>query len=230
MNKILIASAVIFFIGIIFIIIGPAQEKQELETSNSVLTQETSNTSQEQRSVDASDVKIVLVDSEQSMIAWRGKAVGKAHDGAIKIKSGKINLQNGEIVGGHIVIDMSSITNNDLEGVLQEKLIIHLKSDDFFGVATYPEAQLSIVNVEKDSDTGFAVVSGDLTIKGVTQPITFIGKTKVENGNVQLESDISLDRTLWDVKFGSEKFIEKVGAQIIDDMIDLKLVLIGKVE
>lgn len=46
----------------------------------------------------------------------------------------------------------------------------HLRSADFFDVATYPEITFRSTAIERLSDSKYRVV-GDLTIKGVTRPV-----------------------------------------------------------
>lgn len=83
----------------------------------------------------------VTVDNAKSTIKWEGAKVGGSHNGTINLKSGSLSFENNSLVGGSFEIDMNTITNTDLEGEYKGKLEGHLKSDDFFGVATYPTAK-----------------------------------------------------------------------------------------
>jgi polyisoprenoid-binding protein YceI len=52
----------------------------------------------------------------------------------------------------------------------------HLKSPDFFDVATFPEAKFVSTGVKNVKKDGFDLV-GDLTIRGITKPVTVQVKT-----------------------------------------------------
>ena len=60
-----------------------------------------------------SDVKI---NTKVSTVEWVGKKVSGQHNGTIAIKEGTLNLHDGHLSSGKIVIDMTTITNTDLEG------------------------------------------------------------------------------------------------------------------
>jgi len=125
------------------------------------------------------------VDAAKSSVKWLGKKVTGQHDGTIGIKEGNLEVNNGKVTGGKVVIDMSSLAVLDLKDPgMNGKLTGHLKSDDFFGVATYPTADLVITKVEGNT------FSGNLTIKGITNPISFTansvkaGKTTTYTGTM----------------------------------------------
>lgn len=149
----------------------------------------------------------------KSTIAWVGKKVTGQHNGTINFKSGEVNLQHGTLTGGTFVVDMTSINTTDLEGDYKGKLDGHLKSDDFFGVATYPEATFVITKVTGDK------VSGDLTIKGHTEKSAFTLTTK---GNT-ISGDIKINRTKFDIRYGSKSFFDNLKDKAIDDEFELSV-------
>lgn len=53
-----------------------------------------------------------------------------------------------------------------------DKFTTHLKSADFFEVEKHPEITFKTTKIEKTGDT-IGKITGDLTIKGVTKPVTF---------------------------------------------------------
>lgn len=160
---------------------------------------------------------------EKTELKWTGKKVTGQHQGQIKLQSGNLNLKDGKIVGGNFVIDMNSITDEDLtDAGYNQKLIGHLKSDDFFGVEKFPTATLSIT--EATTFTGnLANVKANLTIKGITNPIEF---TVNRNGNIYT-SNIAVNRAKYDVRYGSGTFFQNLGDKVIDDIftLDVKLVV-----
>ncbi|MGR3810129.1 YceI family protein [Jiulongibacter sp. NS-SX5] len=161
------------------------------------------------------------VDLNNSVVKWTGKKIGGQHVGTINLKSGEITVENGKISGGEFVIDMTSIKNTDLtdEGYNQ-KLVGHLKSDDFFGVATYPIATFKVTSASAFRGN-LATVTGDLTIKGKTEEISF---TTIKKANGYLAS-IKVDRSKFDVKYGSNSFFDNLGDKAIDDIFELEVQL-----
>ena len=172
------------------------------------------------------EAKEVKVNTEASTITWTGsKVVGKNHTGSITLKSGSLDITKGELKGGSFVIDMASLSNTDLSGEWKEKLEGHLKSDDFFGVATFPTASFSITEVKK-GDGGNYSVTGDLTIKGKTESISFPASVKEAGKGYEATATLTFDRSKFDVRYGSGSFFDDLGDNAISDEIalDVKLV------
>jgi polyisoprenoid-binding protein YceI len=161
--------------------------------------------------------------ASKSELKWNGKKVTGEHWGFINLKDGKLTLKNNKITSGEFTIDMNSISCKDLtDESWNQKLVGHLKSDDFFGVEKFPTAKLVITEsgaFVKDE----ATVNGKLTIKGITHPVTFNAK---KTGNTYVAT-ITVDRSKYDVRYGSGKFFDNLGDNMIYDdfTIDVKLVL-----
>jgi polyisoprenoid-binding protein YceI len=164
----------------------------------------------------------VEINTKTSTIEWLGKKIGGQHKGNIMLKSGSLELKNDKIVAGNFVIDMTTITNTDLEDAgYNQKLVGHLKSDDFFGVEKYPTANFTLTKGSKLSD-GKATVTGDVTIKGKTESITF---DVVKTGN-DYTAKIDIDRSKFDVRYGSNSFFDNLGDKAIDDIFTLEIKLV----
>ncbi len=172
----------------------------------------------------------VLNIASESMMHWRGKKVGGEHYGVVAIKSGSIKVQDGNINGGTLIIDLNSIVSEDLEGEWYDKLVGHLKSSDFFNVAEYPEATFEIVKVEKfigETDESLSAptheFTGNLTIKGMAKSISFPATIAIEDGIVKASSnEFAIDRTLWNINFKSKTVFAEFKDDYINDMINLK--------
>lgn len=167
----------------------------------------------------------VAVDHKSSRIEWRGSKVvgGSSHHGTINVKDGSVQLDGKKLVGGNVVVNMDSIVNEDLtDPKYNAKLVTHLKSDDFFDVQKFPTSTLTVKSGEQQKD-GTYKVKADLTIKGVTKPIEFIAKTAADGKSI--ESDVTIDRTEWNVRYGSGKFFKNLGDKVIADKIELKIKL-----
>lgn len=164
------------------------------------------------------------VDVTKSSITWVGKKVTGSHNGTIAIKSGTLNVDGKNVTGGSFVIDMTAI--KDADG--SDKLEGHLKADDFFGSAKYPTSTFVITKV-----TGKApnlTVAGNLTIKGITKPLTFPATTTVNaDGTVSaLAGKIIVDRTKYDIRYGSKSFFDSIGDKAIDDNFEIGVKLVAK--
>lgn len=168
--------------------------------------------------------KTVLIDPAASSVEWRGsKVIGGAHHGTIGIKEGDVKIDGKKLVSGKIVVDMASIVNRDLEDAgYNQKLVGHLKSEDFFDVAKYPTATLTVKSSEANKDGSFKV-KGDLTIKGETHPVEFGAKLSPDGKTVEVSLDF--DRTIWNIRYGSGKFFKNLGDKMIADKIELKVKL-----
>ena len=165
------------------------------------------------------------VNPAKSTIKWTGEKVSGEHFGTLKIKEGLLEIADQTIVQGTFAMDMTTITVDDIEGEWADKLLGHLKSDDFFSVAKHNASNFEIINV-KDLGNNKAKISGRLTIKGITKVISFDTEYKIVNGEFVANASISIDRTKYDIKYGSGNFFDGLGDKMIYDdfVIDLKLV------
>ena len=162
-------------------------------------------------------VESLPVSVEKSDIVWKGYKVTGSHTGAIKLKSGKLDFDGDKLIGGSFEIDMTSITCTDLEGEWNQKLVGHLKSDDFFSVDKYPAAKFVITQVVSRGTPGDYKVVGDLTVKGITKQIKFFANVKEENGAKVTTAEVKVDRSDFNVRFGSGSFFDNLGDKTIYD-------------
>lgn len=159
----------------------------------------------------------------KSEVKWTGKKVTGEHWGFIGLKEGKLTLKKDKITSGEFIIDMNNMTCKDLtDESYNQKLIGHLKSDDFFSVEKFPTAKL-VITESGSFVKGEATVTAKLTIKDITHPVTFKAK-KVGNSYV---AQIIVDRSKYEVKYGSGKFFAGLGDNMIYDdfILDVKLVV-----
>ena len=157
------------------------------------------------------------VDATKSSITWLGKKVTGQHEGTINLKEGALTFKGKNVVGGDFTVDMTSMTTTDLKaGQGKEKLDGHLKSGDFFGTEKFPTATLVFKTVTAKSTNVYSV-SADLTIKGITNPVTFDLAT---TGN-SATANVKINRTKYDIKYGSGSFFDNLGDKAIYDDFDL---------
>ena len=153
---------------------------------------------------------------EASKIVWKGYKVTGSHEGTIAIEEGNLTFENDKLIGGEFVIDMTTIANTDLEGDYKTKLEGHLKSDDFFGVENHPTASLVMTDVTPSGKNSYNV-TGDLTIKGITKPVTFTMAIYGSKANATLK----IDRSEYNVRYGSSSFFDGLKDKVIYDEFDL---------
>lgn len=170
------------------------------------------------------------VDVAASQVNWTGKKVIGSHNGTVALKSGKIEVNGAEVTKAEFEADMTSIKVLDLtDAGSNAKLTGHLKSDDFFAVDKFPTASFKSTSVKAlPAAAGKPTheVTGDLTIKGVTKSITFPMTVVVDNNKATAAATLTVDRTLYDIRYGSGKFFQNLGDKMIDDTfkLDVKIV------
>ena len=166
------------------------------------------------------------VDTEQSTVQWTGKKVTGQHNGTIAVQEGTLEVEGEQLSGGQFIIDMRSLNNEDLEGEDKAKLEGHLKSDDFFGVENHPTAELLITQVTSQEGNQYSI-TGDLTIKGTTHPVAFPATITLNDGQLTAEATITVDRSKYDVRYGSSSFFDNLGDKVIYDNFDLAVSLVA---
>jgi len=173
-----------------------------------------------QKNLNEQTGRLYEIDTEQSQIIWRGeKITGNGHTGNVKISEGQITLDNdNNLISADFAIDMNSIT----ESRGNQQVVTHLKSNDFFDAATYPFSKLKITKIEKVENNLYNV-SGDLTIKGITQNIVFPAQITIQDDEIRAQAEFNIDRTLWNIKYGSGKFFKELADIAIKDEISFKV-------
>lgn len=177
--------------------------------------------------------KPLTVSVADSKVNWIGKKVTGQHNGTIKVLKGEVLVDNGKVTGGTVEIDMKTIVDEDLKDEeYNKKLVTHLSSADFFDVEKFPTSKLELTKVDILNDASKpnvnSNVTGNLTMKDVTKSITFPAEIKIENGVLTVKADFDIDRTDWNIKYGSGKFFENLGDKMINDKFNLNLTIIAK--
>jgi polyisoprenoid-binding protein YceI len=165
----------------------------------------------------------LTADTGKSKLEWLGEKVTGKHEGAINLQSGWLSWKENKIQSGEFIIDMNTITS--FENI--DKLVGHLKSDDFFGVEKYPTAKL-VITESASFEKGTAVVKGNLTIKGLTNPVEFKASYQKKDDGNWFFANIVIDRTKYNVRYGSGSFFDNLGDKTIYDEFKLKISLMVK--
>jgi len=158
------------------------------------------------------------IDINKSTIEWFGTKVAGQHNGALSLKDGSVNIERGTFTGGRFVFDMSSIKVLDIKDEKWNlKLENHLKSEDFFGVEKHPLAVFEIISATPQKGSDSYEIKGDLIIKGITHVVTFIAQVDINDSGSHARGKITVDRTLYDIRYKSGKFFENLGDKTIHD-------------
>jgi len=160
-----------------------------------------------------------IIDEEKSIVNWTGRRIASSHSGTVKIKSGEIKIQNNNNLGdSFVVIDMNTIEDNDGSEGLEE----HLKSDDFFAVNDYQESQILLKKIENISGDNYQVVS-DLIIKDITKEVVFPAKIIINNNSLEAKANFEIDRSEFEIKYGSNSFFSDLGDKAIKNEIEFQV-------
>lgn len=156
------------------------------------------------------------VNAEKSTVTWKAYKVTGSHTGTVALQQGSLIFDNGQLSGGEFTVDMTTLTATDLEGEWKDKLVGHLKSDDFFSVEKHQLSTLVFTQVEATGKNSYEI-TGDLTIKGITHPVTFDLSVYGSKANATLK----VDRAQYDIRFGSGSFFDNLGDKTIYDEFDM---------
>ena len=168
------------------------------------------------------------IQKSSSTVNWTGKKVLGLHTGSINVSNGNIDLENNKINGGEIVVDMNSIIITDIENPkTNQDFKNHLFNDDFFAVDKFPTSVLVINDgVSKGNDQ--YQLNGVLTIKDISHPVSFPAKVEVFTDTLYSLGEIVIDRTLYNIRYGSGKFIDNLGDSLIYDDFVLQFKLVAQ--
>jgi len=168
----------------------------------------------------------IRVNTNNSTIKWTGSKISDNHEGTINIDKGMLMIDHGTLVGGQFSIDMQSLATTDMSEAYNKKLDGHLKNEDFFNVAEFPTALVTITSAKKRVGNDY-YITADLTIKGITHSINFPAVVMLNGLNFTATANIKFDRTKWDIKYNSGNFFENLGDNLILDEIVLDVFLLS---
>jgi polyisoprenoid-binding protein YceI len=178
--------------------------------------------------------KKVEISASESSITWVGRKVTGSHSGTVPLKSGEVLVEGDSIKSGKFGIDLSGVAVTDITDAKNNaKLVGHLKSPDFFAADLFPTVEFTI-----DSATPLAkplasgentTIKGTLAIKGISKPVEFPAQVGVKDGIAQARGKAKLDRTQWDIRYGSGKFFQGLGDKLIYDEFEVDFDIKGKI-
>lgn len=173
------------FLGLMFAIVGNLQ-------ANGDIAKETYN-----------------VDTKNSTVKWTAKSAKGGHFGKVQTSNGSFQYDGKVITAGTVVINMTSISVDDIEDPNRKvRLANHLKNDDFFSADKFPESKLVITGSKPGKTAGQLDVTGNLTIKGITKPVTFPVTLKKQGNSIEADGVITVDRIQYDIKYRSKSVLD----------------------
>ena len=173
-------------------------------------------------------VNKVSANKNNSSVIWTGSKPTGSHTGNVTLKDGYLSFDHGNLVGGEFTIDMTSITCSDIESEKKNKYLVdHLKDEDFFDVNKFPEAKL-VVNRVKNLEGSQFEMKGNMTIKGITNPVTFSADIKINRNSYTAIAKIIIDRTKWGVEYKSGNIFKDLGDKIIYDDMEFDIFLVSE--
>lgn len=168
------------------------------------------------------------IQKSSSTVNWTGKKVLGLHTGSVNVAGGNIELEDNKINGGEIVVDMTSITITDIENPkTNQDFKDHLLNDDFFAVDKFPTSLL-VINEGISPGNNQYQLNGVLTIKDISHPVSFPAKVEVFTDTLHSLGEIVIDRTLYNIRYGSGKFIDNLGDKLIYDDFVLQFKLVAQ--
>ena len=207
----------------------------------SALIASCSGSSNGQNSVAASDsVTASTIDSAQSVqidfaasaLQWKGFKPGGSHEGKLSVSDGKLDIRDGVLHGGYVVLRLDNLTVDDLKpGEGGNKLKEHLLSADFFDAAKWPEVRFELTNISPEglSLKDLTELKGNLTLKDVTKnitiPISSVAFDEAQQSYLISSKSFKINRADWNVKYGSKSFFTGLGDNFISDDIELSFLL-----
>lgn len=212
----------LFFIPLLALVVlfvsGCAKSENTTDVDNTTWSVTTWEVETWVISDDVSDTESQIVDgtyqldTESSVLNRIWSRVLYSYHGKVFFKQWTLKVQDGNPIWWEFVLDMTNFTLEEGKEAPRK----HLMSADFFDVETYPESKLVITNIEKLADYQYNITA-DLTIKDATHPITFVAN--FDNNLKSATGAFEIDRTVWDIRFGSSNFFDNLGNMAIKNEI-----------
>ena len=181
----------------------------------------------------ADSARVFALDSASSKVEWLAKKVTGQHNGTLAIKSGELKTEAGKITSGRFTLNMAAIKVVDItDAETNAKLAGHLNSEDFFSTSKFPEGTFELVSTEPIANAAAGspnyTIKGNLTLKGISKAISFPSTITINGETLNAQADFDIDRTEWDIRYGSGKFFKDIGDKAINDNFNIKLNIVAK--
>ncbi len=142
---------------------------------------------EEAKQAPAATAATLPITPANSKVEFVGAKVTRSHDGGFNDFGGTLELADPvEQSQIDITVQTASLFADD------PKLTKHLKSPDFFDVEKFPTATFKSTDIKKEGEGH--VISGDLTLHGVTKRISFPATVTLSDSEVKAMSEFSINR------------------------------------
>ncbi len=143
---------------------------------------------------------------ENTTIKFVGSKKDGKHEGSFKKVDGVLTVDAADIAKSKLTltIDIESMTTD------AEKLTAHLKSPDFFDAKANPTAKFVSTAIKAGEGKDTYSITGDLTLLGKTNPVTFQAKAVTAEGTTTVSGQVGIKRSLWGMSYGMEKVNDEV--------------------
>jgi polyisoprenoid-binding protein YceI len=212
-NKILLSYLTLIIAPLSFGCRGPVKEENKNNAPASSL------------SLHVGNEKYFIIDTKEAVVAWTASSLHGRNTGYVYISKGELMIEKGQLAGGTVEVDMNTIEDKNHGSA--NGLVNHLKSPDFFDVKQFPFSTIAITGVESTNNEN-KTVTGNLTIKGITHPVTFPAIIEVKSGIAKANGKLVIDRTNWDVRYRSGKFYDILANQTISDSVEFDITIVAK--
>lgn len=175
------------------------------------------------------------ISPSESTITWTAEKpliLGYTHHGTFSVRDGAFSFENA-VLTGEFVLDMTALRVTSLGGGKagnESRLETHLKSGDFFDVETYPTAKFTVTSATPVDEIGTYQIIGDLTLKDITEEIAFTAHVAHAEGSVQFNGNTEIDRTKWNIVFGSASFFDNLADNAISNTVGLTISIVAQKE
>lgn len=221
---------VVAFAGLILIGSSTNNQPTDVVEETSTSTPEEAGTSTDMERMTLSGTSTYEASQTESEVEWTGsKQIVRdwIDTGTLAIASSSATVEGGELTAGQVTFDMTDLrvvseSNPDAE---PSRLETHLKSGDFFSVEEYPEASFVLTEVTSSTSSEFTYeLTGDLTIKGTTNEISFPAEVyQTADGHLIVEGSAVVDRTRFGIRYGSDSFFDNLGDNVISDEFEVDM-------
>lgn len=203
----------VFYITFLILIAGPL----------SVLA--TDQHTGEQRA-DSTENLNLAVDTEQSVVKWRGTEMrgSDSHEGILKLREGFLEFEDDRLTGGYFIADMHSITVTDIpesDPVPRRYLTEHLESEDFFYVEKYPIAGFEITQTRELEGDRFRI-TGNLSVRDVTRAVEFTATKESSGSSLRYTASFTIDRFAYNISYQGS-YWKRVTSLIDNNFVDAEI-------
>jgi len=174
---------------------------------------------------------IYKINKLESSVEWTASKENNNVSGTVDLNDGEFKVLDGNIKSGKFVIDMYSIDAAEENAKDRNDLNNELKSEEFFNVNRYAIALFDIDKIEaKKEENTTHLVSGKLTIMGVTNDILFPANFSADSTKISANAVFKIDRTKWNVNHNSSTAEKDTPAEkVIKDEIEFKINILTKI-